>query len=98
MSDNNKEQLPKLLRLIYTVSIFVCPGSFLCLKFLNSKELLPWLDPKFIPYFGIPLLIIFFASCLFGSRGLINLITTLYDRYKKLSDIERRYKDTLDKD
>lgn len=75
--DENKDALPKPLKLIYTISIFVCSGSYAGLKLLNDRSFLPWLKPEEIPYFGYPLLIIFLASLLFGIRGLIETIKSL---------------------
>jgi hypothetical protein len=77
MSQIDKDALPKPLKTIYTVSIFVCSGSFIGLKVINSRELLPWLKPEEIPYFGYPLLIIFLVSLLFGAKGLIETIKSL---------------------
>ena len=97
---NNNEQLPRYLQLLYSltkfankVSMFLCPGSYVALKLLNGGDLSPWLNPKYVPFFGIPLLVVFCVSCLFGSQALISLIGVLYDKFQKLSDIERRYRD-----
>lgn len=75
--DENKDALPKPLKLIYTISIFVCSGSYAGLKLLNDRSFLPWLKAEEIPYFGYPLLIIFLISLLFGIRGLIETIKSL---------------------
>lgn len=75
--DQEKNELPKPLKLVYTISIFVCSGSYFGLRLLNDRSFLPWLKPDEIPYFGYPLLIIFLASLLFGVRGLIETIKSL---------------------
>lgn len=75
--DQNKTELPKPLKLIYTISIFVCSGSYAGLRLLNDRTFLPWLKSEEIPYFGYPLLIIFLTSLLFGIRGLIETIKSL---------------------
>src|SRR6185437_15943652 len=75
--DKEKNELPKPLKLIYTISIFVCSGSYFGLRMLNDRSFLPWLKSEEIPYFGYPLLIIFLVSLLFGVRGVIETIKSL---------------------
>ncbi len=77
---------------VQTASLFICPGSYYALNVINNKELLPWMKPEWLPFFGVPLLIIFCASCLFGVKGLVSMGAELNGRYKRLSEIEERYK------
>jgi len=77
MSQEEKDGLPKPLKPIYTISIFVCSGSYIGLKFLNDKETLFWLKPEDVPFVGWPLLILFLSSLLFGAKGLIETIKSL---------------------
>lgn len=82
--------LPKFIKRIYAVSIIICPGSFVGLKLLNDKSFLPWLKQEQIPYFGYPLLIIFFASLLFGIKGLL-------DAFRQVNKIKNDVMEVLDK-
>lgn len=52
---------------------------------------MPWLDAKYLPWYGVPISIIFFASTLFGGRALITFINNGYERYKELLEIEKKY-------
>lgn len=77
MNQTDKDALPRPLKTIYTISIFVCSGSFLGLKAINNRDFLPWLKPEDVPFVGWPLLIIFLSSLLFGAKGLIETIKSL---------------------
>lgn len=80
-----------LLNRWVAVSMFTAPGSYMALNILNDREFLPWLKPEFVPYFGFPLLVILFASCLFGAKGLVNVAGNISERYKQFKEIERNY-------
>lgn len=82
--------IPKQLKPIQAVSIFTAPGSYIVIQFLNNKEALAWLyaNPdvaKVIPYIGIPFLIIFCLSCLFGIQGLLGVLSKLKNMDKNES-------------
>ncbi len=88
-----KQQLPKIWQLIQRVSMIACPGSYIGLRYLvDPKEIAPWLDPKYVPFFGVPLLIIFLSSCVLGSVGLLNIIGTFYERYKQGNELIEKYR------
>lgn len=89
---SNNEQLPKFWKKVQTFSMITCPGSFVGLKYLlDIKELAPWLKAEYVPIFGIPLLILFLGSCVFGSMKLLTVMGDLYSTFRKGSElIERR--------
>lgn len=92
-----QRKLSKGWGMIQTASLFICPGSYYALNVINNKELLPWLRPEWLPFFGVPLLIIFCASCMFGVQGLVSMTADLNSRYKNLMEIERKYKNDKDR-
>lgn len=91
------QNIPRKWRPIYSVSVITAPGAYFALTILNDKELLPWLKPEFIPYFGFPLLVILMVSCLFGVKGIIEMMYSLSDKFKMLNEIEKRYKENNNK-
>lgn len=52
---------------------------------------MPWLESKYLPWYGVPLSIIFFLSSLLGGKALLELINKSWDRYKELLEIEKKY-------
>lgn len=78
---------------LHIISMFTAPGSWVGLKLINDKELLPWLTPDMKPLLGFPLLIILLVSCLFGVQGLIMMGGKFTDRIKEFSDLEKKYKE-----
>lgn len=77
---------------VQAISIITCPGSWYALRTINDKEFLPWLEPKYVPVFGFPLLFIFCLSCVFGLKGLYTAGQEFHKRYNKLVELERQYK------
>lgn len=77
---------------LQAASWVICPGAWYGLRTLQDKELLSWLKPEFIPWFGFPLLTIFLSSCLFGLKGLVVLGLDIHKRFKDLEAIEKKFK------
>lgn len=91
-----QNNVPGWVKNLYRLSMITAPGSYFGLRLLNDKELLFWLKPEYIPYYGFPMSIIFFSSIILGSKGLLLIGENLLEKYKSLSEIEKKLKDNKD--
>jgi len=87
-----QDNIPRWLKTLYRASMITAPGSYMGLRLLNDKDLLPWLRPEYIPYYGYPISIIFFASIILGSKGILLIGENILQKYKNLAEIEKEIK------
>lgn len=93
---NNK--FNEILERIKTVSVITAIGSGVALYSLNYREAyLGWMSADWIPWVGIPMVIIFYLSLPFGAMGALKFITQEWTNFremlKDLKDLKSRKKD-----